>query len=203
MILVVCALATELRYFTAPAGVTVLAGGVGPVEAAIAVANALARAPYDLVLHAGIAGAYRDAARIGDARLVARDALADFGLEGGGDLALPQGTLVTCVDADAALLERLRGTRPACGGLTVAAVTTTDATAARLRTRYGHDVETMEGFAILRAARVAGVPAIGIRGISNYVGDRATSEWDFVAGARSTAAALADAIARLADTSLA
>ncbi|GAC1521471.1 MAG: hypothetical protein NVS2B8_01470 [Vulcanimicrobiaceae bacterium] len=64
-------------------------------------------------------------------------------------------------------------------------------------------METMEGFAILRAARVAGVPAIGIRGISNYVGDRATSEWDFVAGARSTAAALADAIARLADTSLA
>jgi nucleoside phosphorylase len=41
----------------------------------------------------------------------------------------------------------------------------------------------MEGFAVLRAAAQAGLPAIEIRGVANYVGDRATNGWDFAAGA--------------------
>jgi futalosine hydrolase len=40
----------------------------------------------------------------------------------------------------------------------------------------------MEGFAVLRAAQLAGVPALQVRGISNYIGDRGTSEWDIAAG---------------------
>ena len=72
-------------------------------------------------------------------------------------------------------------------------MTTTDASALRLWERYGADVESMEGFSVLRAAAVARVPALEVRGISNYVGDRARAEWDFAAGARATAAAL-DAI---------
>jgi nucleoside phosphorylase len=41
----------------------------------------------------------------------------------------------------------------------------------------------MEGFAVLRAAERAGVPAIELRGISNRCGNRETSGWDFAAGA--------------------
>jgi futalosine hydrolase len=40
----------------------------------------------------------------------------------------------------------------------------------------------MEGFAVLRAAERAGVPAIELRGISNRVGARERSGWDFEAG---------------------
>ena len=69
-------------------------------------------------------------------------------------------------------------------------MTTTDATAARLRQRYDADLESMEGFAVLRAAADAGIPAVEVRGISNYVGDRARSEWDFAAGAGATVRAL-------------
>jgi hypothetical protein len=36
---------------------------------------------------------------------------------------------------------------------------------------------------VLRAAANAGLPAIEIRGVANYVGDRATNGWDFAAGA--------------------
>jgi len=198
MILVVCALSAELRFFTPPANVTIFACGVGPVEAAIGVARQLGSAPYAAVINAGIGGIYRDVARVGDARLITADALGDFGLEGGGVLALPEGTLVERASADAALVARLAGIAPHATGVTVAAVTTTDATGRRLRARYGHDVETMEGFSVLRAAEVAGVPAIGVRGISNYIGDRAASEWDFTAGARATAATLDRVLARLA-----
>ena len=198
MILLVCALPAELRFFTPPANVKIFACGVGPVEAAIAVARELGSAPYTALINAGIGGIYRDVARVGAARLITADALADFGLEGGGALALPEGTLVEHASADAALIMQLAGIAPHATGVTVAAVTTTDATGERLRARYGHDVETMESFSVLRAAEIAGVPAIGVRGISNYIGNRAASEWDFVSGARATAATLDLLFARLA-----
>ena len=40
----------------------------------------------------------------------------------------------------------------------------------------------MEGFAVLRAAQRVDVRAIEVRGISNRVGDRARSGWNFEAG---------------------
>ena len=51
----------------------------------------------------------------------------------------------------------------------------------------------MEGFAVLRAADAAGVPAVEIRGVSNLVGDRASNEWNFQAGA-AAAVATTDAL---------
>jgi nucleoside phosphorylase len=40
----------------------------------------------------------------------------------------------------------------------------------------------MEGFAALRAAEIAGVRAVELRGISNRCGDRSRSDWNFAAG---------------------
>jgi futalosine hydrolase len=199
VILVVCALFPELRFAAERAGVEFFASGVGPVEAALATARKLAHEPYAAVVNAGIAGAFRTRAQIGDAVLVGDEQLADLGLEGGAPLHLPGGAaLVEREQADAALVARcVSSSLPAAGGLTVATVTTTDATAKRLEARYGADVESMEGFSVLRAAALAGVPALEVRGISNYVGDRARSEWNFDAGARAAAAALDAVLDRL------
>jgi futalosine hydrolase len=192
VILVVCALLGELRYVAPRSDVAIVACGVGPVEAAIGTANALARVQYQAVINAGIGGAFRGEATVGESRLIASDVLADLGLEGGGPLVLPGGgSLVESARADPALLARCsRLGIVTANGLTVANVTTTDATAARLHGRYAAAVESMEGFSVLRAAAVGRVPALEIRGISNYVGERARSEWDFDAGARATATAL-------------
>jgi futalosine hydrolase len=200
VILVVCAMREELREFRVPANVRVIASGVGPVEAAIATTRMLASAPYTAVINAGIAGVFRSRGCVGDAFLVQSESLADFGLEGGAPLTLPgSARLVDRVHAEPRLLARCTaaGLRLA-HGLTVAQVTTTDATARRFRERYEADVETMEGFAVLRAAADAGIPAVEVRGISNYVGDRARSEWDFAAGARATALALTAVVSALA-----
>jgi futalosine hydrolase len=199
VILVVCALLPELRDLRARAGVEVFACGVGPVEAAAETARKLARGTYDAVVNAGIAGAFRGRARIGDAFTIVEERLADLGLEGGATLTLPGGaTLVERASADAALLERIAPSRlPPAKGVTVAQVTTTDSTARRLHDRYDADVESMEGFAILRAAALASVPALEVRGISNFVGDRADAEWNFAAGARAAAAALDAVLERL------
>ncbi len=197
MILVVCALREELRSFSDRAGVSVLACGVGPIDSAIAVARALAEKRYRCIVNAGIGGAYPGSARVGDARLVTSERFA-IGLEGGEPLELPDGTtLVDRVDADAELVARCGDALRAARGLTVSQVTTTAESAARLRARYAADIESMEGFAVLRAAAGAGIPALEVRGISNFVGDRAASEWNFAAGVRATVGALEAVLARL------
>ena len=43
-------------------------------------------------------------------------------------------------------------------------------------------VEAMEGFGVLRAAALAGVPALELRAVSNVVGEQDRARWD-VAGA--------------------
>ena len=199
MILVVCALPQELRYLDRRSGIDIFVCGVGPVESGIRVAARLAAQRYDAVVNAGIGGAFRGRAQIGDALLIVRDTFADFGLEGGGALALPPGTLVESATSDAALIARCSPTSLPLGrAITVTAVTATAATGTRLASRYDADVESMEGFAILRAAELAATPAIEVRGISNYVGERASSGWDFGAGARATA----DALERILDALL-
>ena len=184
MILLACALETELRFWTPRDGVQIVAIGIGPVEAASAVATALATQPYDLVVNAGIGGAFDGVAKIGDAVIVAQDTI-ELDLETGNAIVLPGGErTVEHAHSDAALVERLQkaGLR-SLRGITVSRVTATEETAARLAGR-GAQVESMEGFAALRAAERAGVRAIELRGISNRVGSRDLSAWDFEAGAR-------------------
>ena len=43
-------------------------------------------------------------------------------------------------------------------------------------------VEAMEGFGVLRAAALAGVPAVEVRAISNAIGEEDRARWDLAAG---------------------
>jgi futalosine hydrolase len=194
MILVICAVAAELRAFKSRAGVDVVAVGVGPVEAGIGTMRAIAQHKYRYVINAGIGGGFRGRAKVGDAVAVTDECYADIGLEGGGELNLPGGvTLRERVASDAALVAAYRsriGDALLGTGVTSATITTTDVRARRLAKRFAPTVESMEGFAVLAAAASAKIAAIEVRGISNLVGNRATSEWDFRAGAAATVRAL-------------
>jgi futalosine hydrolase len=196
----VCALRLELQPFERSDAVDILETGVGPVEAAIATATELAKRPYAAVINVGIGGAFRGRAKVGETVLVVADALADLGLEGGAPLTLPGGaTLAEREEADPGLVRRLADLDLLRGkGVTVSSVTTTEATARRLRERYDADVESMEGFSVLRAAAVARVPALQIRGVSNYVGPRADGEWDFLAGSQAATGTLECVLEQLA-----
>ncbi|GAC1413723.1 MAG: futalosine hydrolase [Candidatus Velthaea sp.] len=194
-ILIVCAVAQELAAYEGRPGVDVIAVGVGPVEAAVGTTRALARVPYRFAINAGIGGGFRRRTAIGDAVAITEGYFVDLGLEGGGTLNLPGGiTLANHIAGDGDLLEWYGSAIPHGRrgiGLTSATITTTDRRAADLDARFSPSIEAMEGFAVLRAAKLAGVPAIELRGVSNYVGDRAASEWDFRAGAAAVVAALA------------
>jgi len=141
-------------------GVRTLVCGVGPVEAAIATARALAKERPSVVLHVGIAGAR--------------------GLE---PLALVLGSEALYCDAtrplvaatalpDADLLSRLRAAFPDASVQPIG-------TSARVGGSHDVDVEAMEGFAVLRACELAGVPAVEVRVVSNEIGEPDRALWRF------------------------
>ena len=200
MILLTCAVARELGPFAQRGDVETLVTGVGPVEAAAAVAHALASRRYAIVVNAGIAGALDGAASIGDGVAV-RDETFELGLEDGRPIALPGGErVVETARSDAALVAAVAGRGfAALRGATVARVTASEATAQRLAGR-GAQIESMEGFGVLRACERAGVRAIELRGISNRVGARERSAWDFAAGVAGLSRVL-DAFFAIVDTS--
>lgn len=184
MILIACAVGKELEFFRPRPHVELLVTGIGPVEAAAAVSRALAQSSYDYVINAGIAGAFEGSAEVGDSVVISEDFL-QLDLETGAAIALPDGLrVIDRASSDLVLVDRLAelGFR-SVRGITVPRVTATDETAAKLGA-LGAGAESMEGFAVLRAAEIAGVPAVEVRGISNVVCERSRSRWDFAAGVR-------------------
>lgn len=161
-ILVVAATAREL----APApGWAAACCGVGPVDAAAATAAAIAAHAPAAIVHVGIAGA-RTASGIVPVTLVIGDA-AQYCDLGASEQFAPR---VVAPPAD--LIVAAHRALPA-------ATVRTIGTSCRVGGGTGCDVEAMEGFAVLRAAQLAGIPAIEVRAISNLVEERDRSRWRF------------------------
>lgn len=134
--------------------------GVGPVEAAASTARALALRPPAAVLHIGVAGGRGLAP--GTVVIGAEAAYCDLAA------AI---ALVDRVAADGRLLAAVRVMLPDAPTLSIG-------TSAAVGS-VGRDVvvEAMEGFGVLRAASLAGVPAIEVRAISNEIGEPDRGHW--------------------------
>jgi nucleoside phosphorylase len=52
-------------------------------------------------------------------------------------------------------------------------------TSARVGGTSGCAVEAMEGFAVLRAAELAGIPAVEVRAVSNEIDEPDRAKWRF------------------------
>ena len=171
-ILIVAAMADEL------CGHPGLVCGVGPVEAAAATAGALAVSRPRAVLHVGIAGAHRASGLEPPQLVLGSVAIYE-------DLRLTTGLAPREAAPDAGLLRAATEALPEAVLLPIG-------TTARVGGGAECPVEAMEGFAVLRAAAVAGVPAVELRAISNLVED-ARADWRI----DDALAALAGAIPRL------
>ncbi|MFJ3672062.1 futalosine hydrolase [Streptomyces sp. NPDC090106] len=164
------------------ADLDVLAVGVGPALAAAATATALARAPYGLVVSAGIAGGFVPDAPVGSLVVADEITAADLGAE------TPDGFLpvtelgfgtVTHRPPPALVREAAAATGARTGAvLTVSTVTGTAERAALLRRRHPSALaEAMEGFGVAEAAVLHGVPVLEVRAVSNPVGPRDRAAW--------------------------
>jgi futalosine hydrolase len=159
VILVVAATARELDFV---AGAETLVCGIGPVEAAAATARALAAGRPQVLLHIGIAGAQtlEPPALVLGSEAVYADALDP-------QSAFPR---IDRFEPDQTLLAEARRVLPEAHVLPIA-------TSARVGGGGVCEVEAMEGFGVLRAAALAGVPALELRAVSNAVGEPNRALW--------------------------
>ena len=168
--------------------------GFGPVAAAARTAQLLATTDADVVLLAGIAGAY-DAERIvpiGSA-VWCDDVTLDGVGAGEGEaflssdqlgfplLELDDGTPVASTLPACVAPERPsegNGNVGHIGALTVCAASGDAAQALRRKTLHPHaTIEEMEGFGVALSAKLFGVDFAMVRGVSNVAGDRHVATW--------------------------
>lgn len=165
----------------------ILAGGVGRTNAAVATTRAILKhGPFDVVINAGVAGALPGSElQIGDALIASscvyheEGIVTSNGFASTASMGFPLGDFEgNCVPVDEHLLDRLGDFLPMGPIATVATCSGTDAAAAEVARRTGALAEAMEGAAVVHAARLLYTPAIEIRTISNFTGNRATQMWD-------------------------
>lgn len=156
VILVVAATADELR---GADGAATLVCGVGPVEAAARTATALTTARPASLLHVGVAGArtFESPSFVIGSEAVYCDADNPRWIE----LRVPGAPVLIAAAKRALPNARVEpiGTSARVGGTT------------------GCEVEAMEGYAVLRAAALAGVPAIEVRVLANAIGEPDRALW--------------------------
>ncbi len=134
--------------------------GIGPVEAAAATARALAVREWAAVLHVGVAGGHGLAA--GSLVIGSEAVYCDLS------------AAIQLVDRVAADPRLVAATSEILPGAPILPIGTSAAVGGT-----GHDlrVEAMEGFGVLRAAALAGVPAVEVRAISNEIGEPDRRRW--------------------------
>jgi predicted 5'-methylthioadenosine/S-adenosylhomocysteine nucleosidase len=174
-VLVVAATGRELALLD---GLDTFCCGIGPVEAALHTARALEERRPAAVVHVGIAGSRTLQP---PALVLGSEAVYCDVIDPGSPFPRIERTL-----PDPGLLEKARAVLPDAQVLPIA-------TCGKVGSGTGFDVEAMEGFGVLRACELAGVPAVELRAISNSPDDADRTRWRF----DDAFAALADALQRL------
>jgi futalosine hydrolase len=183
------------------ADVSLLITGVGAVNAAHAVTLALARNRPEAIVVCGVGGAYPGSGlAVGDVVAANAECYGDLGAASPSGFLDMQALGFPVVAGDAPLYNdvpfEVFPLEQRVKFVTVNTCTGTDEAARALAARTGGAVENMEGAAVAHVAHLHGVPAGEIRGISNLVTDRDTSQWRLREAALAAQEALIAWIAR-------
>jgi nucleoside phosphorylase len=169
--------------------------GVGPVDAAVGAARAIARWRPAQVIFVGTAGAYpgrgTSGSRIGAVAIAAEMlAVSTAALRGEAYVAGPQSLRARSSARLAAQLRRRLPAMPQSPARVACptAITRSAALARRIARDTGATLENLEAFAVARAAAAAGLNFAAVLGVSNLVGPSGHAEWRANHGAASQAA---------------
>jgi futalosine hydrolase len=158
----------------------ILITGVGMVATAFALGQHMATHHYDLAINLGIAGSFDRNIPLGEVVEVVQDTFTELGAEDDTRfLTLDSlGFGKTTFETQARLADYY--TAQQLWQVTAATVNTVhgaDESIARLHKRSAPQLESMEGAAFFYACEQAGVPALQIRAVSNYVEKRNRDAW--------------------------
>ena len=164
--------------------------GVGIMASTEMLTRKLLTDQYGFAVQAGVAGTFDRSAHLVEVVDVESDGLADLGAEDRDGSILDVYALGLAGKDDAPFVDsRLHSTglEHALGrafsrlrkvsGITVQTISGTEKTIAARASRYGADVESMEGAPFQYCCLRAGVPFIQLRALSNYVEPRNRDTW--------------------------
>jgi len=166
-------------YTNANNKVAILITGVGMVNTAYACGRCITN-DFDLIINAGICGAFNRNVKLGENVIVVEDAVSEMGAEDGKnfvpyrEMGLP-GTNIYLNESkfENSSIKKLRKVK----GITVNKVHGDIESIAEAYKRWQPDVESMEGAAFFNACAHWSIPYIQIRSVSNYVEKRDRSKW--------------------------
>jgi futalosine hydrolase len=159
---------------------SLLITGVGMVATAFVLGRELAVNQYDLAINLGIAGSFDRSIALGDIVEITEDTIAELGAEddeafvpinqlGFGESNFKAGGQLSAIYEGHAVRQAT--------AITVNTVHGNTASIQKIQQRLNVQIESMEGAAFFYACREAGVPAIQIRAVSNYVEKRNRDAW--------------------------
>lgn len=157
----------------------ILITGVGAISTTFQLTTILKENTYDLIINAGICGAFDRTVNIGTTFAIKRDCFADIGAEDGDDF-----LLLTQMNVYADTIgwiypeESAKTSLPEASAITVNTVTGNDRSKRRWQDFFNPDTESMEGAAVFYVCKKMGAPCLQIRTVSNYVGPRHEAAWD-------------------------
>ncbi len=164
----------------------VLITGVGTPFVVYHLLKKLQEQSYDLVINAGIAGAFNESLQIGELLRVEHDEFADLGIES-------KNGIVTCFEAGFANPNEFPFTKgrlvPSktetvfddlrkASAITVNLAHGTKANCDLFKNKYKADLESMEGAAVFYTCMNEDVSCIQIRAVSNYVKEKEEAQWN-------------------------
>ncbi|MBP3944214.1 futalosine hydrolase [Sphingobacteriaceae bacterium WQ 2009] len=156
--------------------------GVGMTQFAYALGKKLATNSYDLLINVGIAGSLKKDIPLGSIFQVGHDELPELGAQDDEQFIrideLGFGKSIFSAQVPASIAQLLQEI-PSVNALTVNTVHGHEGTIEKLQKRFPTAVlESMEGAAFFLVASQENIPAIQIRGVSNYVEKRNRATWN-------------------------
>lgn len=160
--------------------------GVGLVSTTYAIMQEISWSAPDLIIQAGIAGAYAPRLQNGTAVVVEKEIIADLGvheksgyqdifqmgLEEQNTFPYQEGCLI---NPHKNLIKKTF--LPSVSAVSVNEITTDEKRRSLFLNNYHADIETMEGAALHHVCILQQIPFVQIRGISNRVGERNKENW--------------------------
>jgi futalosine hydrolase len=185
-LLVVAATDFEIKPFIGNnTGADVLITGVGIPTTVFHLTKHLAQKKYDLVIQAGIAGAFTVALEAGSVAMIDMDTFGDIGIDEKGNFT----TLFETGLADKNDFPFSNGwllneheyfthpSLPVARGITVNKIIDDEIQIKRVREKFGAGIESMEGAAFHYVCLQQKIKFLQLRSISNIVGERDKTKW--------------------------
>lgn len=177
---------TEQRYCRGNIEIYICITGIGMMQAAFSLSEAIQEFNPHFCLQIGVAGAFNRELHPAELVIVQEEILGDMGVEDNGkyldlfdiELLSPSAKPFTNRKLINAFQDfPLKLNLPFVTGLTVNTVSGTEETIRRRAEKYNCDVESMEGAAFHYACIRKRIPFLQVRSISNYVEPRDKSKW--------------------------